>query len=133
MCVTRVSGTDSACASVHAQIEDPFSVTDVMDEVKWHPETEDFIRDMGRWVESEDDLPGMGQKEEKDATMSEEFNDLGDAFEEDNAQRAGVGDEAQGGQSAGAGGPQVADEGALGYGGEEDDPMESGGMDAEIE
>ena len=96
------------------QIEDPLSVPDIMAETKWHPETEDFIKDLGRWVETEDDLPGMDQKKDKegDATMEEDFNDLGDAFEDQ-----GGGDE---GKAAGAGfkdeGSSAAD--AMGFGGD---------------
>ena len=60
------------------QIEDPKSIPDVINEVKWHPETEDFIKSLGRWVETEDDLPGM--RRTSDVAMDDQFNDLGDSF-----------------------------------------------------
>lgn len=82
------------------QIEDPLSIPDVMSEVRWHPETEDFVKGLGRWVESEDDLEGM--QPQNDATMSDQFNDLGDAFDGGNASaKAGQGDDEGSTETAG--------------------------------
>lgn len=80
------------------QIEDPLGVPDVMKETKYHEETEDFIRNMGRWVESEDDLPGMDEAQEgEDVTMNENFSNLGDAFgQTGGASLGGVGMDGEG-------------------------------------
>ncbi|KAK9794940.1 hypothetical protein WJX73_003198 [Symbiochloris irregularis] len=84
-------GTSADPFQVPVNIEDPRGVADIMKETKYHEETEDFIKNMGRWVDSEDDLPGMDEAQEgDDVTMNENFSNLGDAFGENGGSRGGV-------------------------------------------